>query len=375
VRRARVMYIAGQVRGIRVSVSAVFLAIAIAGAGTIAPVALGSGGWVAKVGETEIKTTSFNHWSEVAYRNQDRAAPNEVIPVHTPPDFKECVARKIARGAKLKKKVTRAAAKSACRREFDLVKGTVMELLITSAWIDGQASAMGIEITDEQVNKELAETKKQAFPTEKGYQDFLKSSGETEADVKGRIKVDLQSQAIRDQIVNSVAAPTSEEVEAYFKKHRNRFTPPEERDFRYILAWSRARALAAKVALKAGRTWKGVARKYSVDRSTRRSGGLVTGAVEGSLDPQLERRLFSSRLKEIRGPVRGSFGYYVFAVVKIRPPVIPTLAQVRSEVIEQIKSERESTALQRFVEAFQKEWTAKTICRKAFAIDLCSRAV
>ncbi len=329
---------------------------------------------VATVADSPILTSSFNHWAEVSARTQGGAAPNAVIPVYTPPDFKECVAQKTAAGAKSKKPVTPAAAKSECQAAFDQTKQPVMQLLITSQWIDGQASAMGIKITDEQVNKKLAETKKQAFPTEKGYQDFLKSSGETEADIKARIKVDLQSQAIRDQIVKSAGSPSSEEVDAYFKKNQDKFGTPEQRTYNMILAADMAKAEAAKKALEGGASFKDVAKQYSTDTNTKNNGGLIKNSVKGQQDPSLDKAAFGAQKGVIVGPIKGSFGYYVIRVGDVKPGTTPPIEKVRPQILSQLKSEKQQQALQDFVKEFQEKWKKRTECAKYYVMELCNNA-
>ena len=77
----------------------------------------------------------------------------------------------------------------------------VLQLLITSAWITGEAEQMGISMSHAEVMKRFLKTKRQAFPEESGYQKFLRLSGETQADILSRIKIDALSTKIRDAAV------------------------------------------------------------------------------------------------------------------------------------------------------------------------------
>ena len=53
----------------------------------------------------------------------------------------------------------------------------MLGLLISFEWIDREAAEQGVKVTDDEVNKEFAEQKKQSFPKEADFKKFLKQSG------------------------------------------------------------------------------------------------------------------------------------------------------------------------------------------------------
>lgn len=329
---------------------------------------------VATVADSPVLKSTFDRWAKLS--SQTQGAPNAVVPVYTPPDFTECVAQKTAAGAKSKKKVTPAAAKSECQAGFDQVKAPVMQTLLTAQWIDGQAAAMGIKVSQEDIDKKLEEAKKQAFPqdTNKKFEEFVKSSGQSMEDIKMQFKLQLQRDAIVEQVKKSSGTPSNEEINTYFEKNKDQFGTPEQRTYNMVLAADKAKAEAAKKALEGGASFKDVAKQYSTDANTKNNGGLIKDSVKGQQDPTLDKAAFTAQKGVIVGPVKGSFGYYIVKVDSIKPGNTPPIEKVRPQIISQLKSDNENQALQDFAKEFQEKWKKRTECAKYYIVELCNNA-
>ena len=111
------------------------------------------------------------------------------------PEFTKCIAAKkktpVPKGTPKPKD---ADLKKQCQQEYDALASQVMQFLISAEWIQQEADARGIKTTDKEVQKEFEDQKKQSFPKEKDYQEFLKTSGQTEDDLLFRVKLDVLSQ-------------------------------------------------------------------------------------------------------------------------------------------------------------------------------------
>lgn len=329
---------------------------------------------VATVADDPIAVSSFNDWSKIAVRQQGAVPAGQPIPALIPPDFKECVAAKQVASAKDKSKKTDSQLRSDCQTQFDQTKQQVMQLLITTAWIKGQANLMGIKVTDEAAQKKFDATKKQAFPTEAAYQKFLKSSGQTPEQLFDRIRVDLLSQAIRDAVISKAATVTDQEARDYLQKNAGQFGKPETRTYNMILVKDQAKAAEARAALASGKSWNDVAKQYSTDAATKNSGGLVKDAVKGQQDPSLDALVFGSKSGELSQPTKGSFGWYVVKVDSVTPANTPKFEAVKGQIVPQIKAQKQQEALTAFVKSFQDKWKSKTDCAKYYIVDLCSNA-
>ncbi len=329
---------------------------------------------VATVADDPIATATFNDWMKIAAKQQGTVPAGQAVAPLVPPDFKECVASKQAADAKSKEKATPAALKSQCQSEFDQGKQQVMQLLITTGWIRGQANLMGIKVSESAVAKKFNETKKQAFQTDAAYKKFLATSGQTEAQLKDRIKTDLESQEIRDSVIKNAETVSDEEAIAYYNKNKDQFGTPEKRSYDVILAKTQAKAAEARKAIESGTPWAEVAKEFSTDSATKNKGGVVKDAIKGQNDPSLEKAVFDSNVNELSEPVKGSFGWYVVKVTSKTPGTAPAFTKVKPQIVQQVKSQKQQAALTAFVKSFQDKWKAKTECAKYYIVDLCNNA-
>ena len=65
----------------------------------------------------------------------------------------------------------------------------------------------------------------------------------------------------------------------------------------------------AGVAATRGRR---VAKKYSIDDTSKAAGGKLPAQAKGTLDKELDDAVFSAKKNELVGPIKTQYGYYVF---------------------------------------------------------------
>ena len=125
------------------------LALALLGVSALVLAACGNDvptGAVAKVGDETIEQAEFDKWLTTAAKGQAQGG-TAVIP--DPPDFTKCVAAKkktpVPEG---QKKPTDAALKKQCETEYDTLKREVMQFLIQAAWVQQEAEAQDIKVSD-----------------------------------------------------------------------------------------------------------------------------------------------------------------------------------------------------------------------------------
>src|SRR4051812_33746606 len=146
------------------------------------------GNAVATVDGQSIEKAQFDHWLRVAAKAGGTGA------VPDPPAYTSCVAQKrktTPKPGKGQPKVSDAQLKAQCRQEYQSERDQVLQLLISFKWIQGEADAMGLKVSNAEVRKSFEQQKKQAYPKEADYQKFLKSSGQTEGDIIQRVKLNL----------------------------------------------------------------------------------------------------------------------------------------------------------------------------------------
>ena len=133
------------------------------------------GNAVATVDGEAIEKEEFGHWMSVAAKSTGQA--NAAVP-DPEAGYAKCVAAKrkaTPAPAKGQPKVTDEQLKTQCKQEYEQLRNQVLQLLISFKWIQGEAAAMDVKVTDAEVKKSFAEQKKQSFPKEADYQKFIKT--------------------------------------------------------------------------------------------------------------------------------------------------------------------------------------------------------
>ena len=354
---------------------AVRLVLALCALAAVVAVGAGCGGVpgnaVAEVDGTSIDKDQFNHWMNVAAKQQTQGGGGTVPDA---PDYTKCVAEKrktAPKPAKGQPKTTDEQLKKQCEQEYQQLRDQVMQLLTSFQWIEGEAEEQGVKVSDAEVKKTFEEQKKQSFPKDADYQKFLKDYDQTEDDILQRIKLDLLSNKIRDKIIKGKDKVSDAQIEDFYNKNKARFAQPERRDLRIVLTKTEAKANQAKAALENGESWKSVAKQYSIDEASKAQGGRLPAVAKGQQEKALDEAVFAAKMGTLEGPVKTQFGWYVFEVEKIQKATQQSLEQAKETIRQTLASQNQQKALDKFVSDFQKKWKERTECRDGYETQVC----
>lgn len=355
-------------------------AVALSACGDAVP-----GNAVVKVGDTSITKSDFNHWMEVAAISSQGAANPQLaaqgkkpaVAIPQPPDFEACVAKKAKEAPKPAKgqpKPTTAQFKTQCKQEYEGLRDQVLQFLISAEWIQGEASDRDVKVTDAEIKKQFETTKKQSFPKEKDFQNFLKSSGMTMEDLLFRVELDTLSNKLREKVTKGKDKVTDKQIADYYAKNKARFAQPERRDLRIVLTKTEAKAKEARAAIASGQSFKTVAKKYSIDQASKDQGGVLLAVAKGQQEKALDEAVFKASKGDLVGPVKTQFGYYVFRVQKVTKASQQTLPQAKETIKQLLASQNQQKALDDFVKDFRDKWKKETECRDGFVTQDCDNA-
>jgi foldase protein PrsA len=261
--------------------------------------------------------------------------------------------------------------------QYEVLKNEALGDLLDSTWIQGEAEERGIEPTERQVEQQFDRIRKQNFPTEKRFNRFLNQTALTAEDVQDRVRLQVISNEIQQDVSGRVDPANQGDVEDFYDQNSAQFDRPEQRDVRVVLNKSKAKVEQAKALLdedSSDSNWKRVAKRYSTDAATKGKGGLRQGLTKGLGDPALDEAVFSAGEDEIGGPVKSELGYYAFEVVKVTPAGRTSFEDVKAALGQQLDAQRQSEAFSAFVEDYRNKWTERTICAEGFRIDRCNNS-
>ena len=329
-------------------------------------------GAVAKVGDAVIKKEDFDHWLQAAASGQQPPGTGGEVTVPEPPEFTECIeAKKKQPQPPGAPKPSDADLKKLCEQEYDSLKLQVMQFLISAEWIQQEADDRDIEVSDEEVQKQFEDQKNQSFPNEKDYQQFLKTSGQTEEDLLFRVKLDVLSTKVRDEIIEGTDEISDDDISEYYEENKERFAQPERRDLNVVLTKNEPRADEARQALESGQSFKTVAKEFSIDEASKSQGGKLPGIAKGQQEKAFDDAIFSAEQGELTGPVKTQFGWYVFEVTKITPASQQSLEEAKETIRSLLRSEREQKALDDFIKDFQEKYRDETQCDDDYVVEDC----
>jgi peptidyl-prolyl cis-trans isomerase D len=167
-----------------------------------------------------------------------------------------------------------------------------------------------------------------------------------------------------DQVRQQVAVPQNE-LEAFYQQHVAQYTTPEQLAASHILlkvedkdeAAVRKQAEEIAKRAKAGEDFAALAKQFSEDESNNTTGGSLGEFGRGTMVPEFEQAAFAMKPGEISDPVKTSFGYHIIKVEKNQPATTRPLAEVRTEIEDQLKwqkAQQQAESLAKGLEAQMK---------------------
>jgi foldase protein PrsA len=242
--------------------------------------------------------------------------------------------------------------------EYRQLQTQILQYLVQQAEYRQEADDMGIEVTDEDVEKRLDQIKKQYFGgNEKRYQDHLKRQKLSEDQIREDIEQQLVSEKIYEQLTEDVKV-SDDEITEYYSEHRADYRQAESREVRHILIAAKRKPLADRLyqRLRAGADFAALAKRYSTDTTTKTQGGKLT-VTRGSTVAPFDRMAFLLDKLQIGPPIKTQYGWHIVqATSDIRPARTTPLKDVKEQIRQQLLQERKRTAITEWADKVKKDY-------------------
>lgn len=153
----------------------------------------------------------------------------------------------------------------------------------------------------------------------------------------------LEAQALRNTYVeDEVQGKVSdEEIKARYEKDVAGYVAPEEVHARHILVKTEDEANAILKQLAKGGDFQAIAKEKSEDPGSKANGGDLGFFAKGQMVPEFEAEAFSLKPGETSTkPVKTQFGYHIIKVEEKRAQPVPTLDQVREQVVQMVQRDK-----------------------------------
>lgn len=168
----------------------------------------------------------------------------------------------------------------------------------------------------------------------------------------------------RDRLIEQVAV-TDDEIKAWYDGHPERYRQAEERRASHILiaadskgaadGMKAAEAKAAEVLAQLKKSpgdFAKLAKQYSQDPGSAGKGGDLEWFSRGAMVKSFEDAVFSLKEGQISDVVRSDFGLHIIKLTGVRPERVRPLAEVRSEIVGELKNQTAARKYAEIAESF-----------------------
>ncbi len=238
-------------------------------------------------------------------------------------------------------------------------------LLISAAWIDGEAAHQGVEPSKDEIGKGLSERKEANGASE--FEAALQATGQTVEDVEVEVRAELAAAALARKLADQAARVSETQIVDFYHRNHLLYTTPETRHtelIEHLPSPAAARALVRRIGTGAAFTERAL--KEAVVRT-------ITGAPSPGDIPEISNAIFASRTGVVSKPLPLNGRWSVFIVRKIVPAKLKPLAVVRRELIRRLVAQRHREIVASFERELRKRWRAKTSCRRGYVVQKCAQ--
>jgi peptidyl-prolyl cis-trans isomerase D len=182
--------------------------------------------------------------------------------------------------------------------------------------------------------------------------DIEKWYGENVTRLRQPESVDVQYIVLDEAAASTGITVPETEIESFYQQNQGRYGQPERRRVSHILlevppsadaevkAAAQAQALSLSEQIKADPSrFEALAQERSQDPGSATQGGDLGWIVKDTLVPEVEAAVFELPKDQISGAVESPFGFHVLKVTDIQAPSVKPLAEVREEVVAEIKQQ------------------------------------
>jgi parvulin-like peptidyl-prolyl isomerase len=240
--------------------------------------------------------------------------------------------------------------------DYATIKNQAVTLLVQQAEREEKAKDMGVDLSDADVDKRLAQIKKQYFGgSEKKYKAQLKKQGLTDDQVRRDIRAQLISEKIFKKVTGDVKV-TDSQIHDYYIQHPQLYAQPQSRDVRHILVKNKALADKLYGQLKSGGDFAALAKKYSQDPGSKSQGGKLT-VSKGQTVPPFDKVAFALKTNELSKPVKTQYGWHIIqALTTVKPRSTTPEKKVKESIRQQLVQQKKNEAMTTWVNGLTKDF-------------------
>ncbi len=296
---------------------------------------------IAQVGSTPITKTSFNSLLSLAcsrYKAQGQPCPKVGTPT------------------------------------YSSLRDSAVTFLVQQEEETQAAEKLGVTVTQKDLDKQVEQIKKTYYQgSEKKFDAALKQQGiALSAFEQYELRPNLLGQKVKAKVTSNVHVSNAAALK-YYNENKATFTTPKTREVRHILVNNKSLAEKIEQKVKNGANFAQLAKKYSKDTGSAAQGGklcVAHGTASGGCNPTVapfDKAAFSLKTNDI-SLVHSVYGWHVIQPISaVKPAHMETFAQVKSQIVTNLSSQQQQTALNAWLAKMTNDFKGKVAYQTGYA--------
>lgn len=210
----------------------------------------------------------------------------------------------------------------------------------------GEAARQKITVTAAEVDAALAEYQ-QDYPNG-AFEEMLKERAITLEQWRKELEQSLLIEKLARQVVYPDVTVSDEDVAAYYEDNKADFDRPAQVRARQIVVASQEEGERILGLLRGGEAFETVARQHSLSPDSDHGGDLGFFS-RGEMPTEFDQVVFTLPIGQISDLVKTEYGFHIFLVEERRDAVRLTLNQVKDEIRDELRAEKEELAYQQWL--------------------------
>ena len=254
---------------------------------------------------------------------------------------------------------------AALRAMIDKVTPQVMAGVVDEILLLQRGKELGYKLSDEQFTSVIDSIKKdRKLDTEAQFQQALKDSNMSLADLRRQIEKSVVMDRVRQNEVLSKIAISDEEARRYYDAHKSEFTKPQEVTLREILiavpvtagtvnigadndAKDKATGLRARAL--AGDSYEKLAADFS-DAPSKANAGLIGPISSNDVSPDLRKLFDQMKVGDITQPLRIPTGYQILKLESRSESQTAPFEQAKDQIGDRVFTDKRKVEYEKYME-------------------------
>jgi len=250
--------------------------------------------------------------------------------------------------------------------EYQDLRTRAVSFLVQRYQFRSEAEELGVEVSDEDAEKELAKIKKDSFEgSDEKFKEALKREGLTEEQALAELYDRILQERLYEKVTEDIAI-SDKEVTDYYEKNKQQFSTPASRSVAHIIVKTKAKADELRAEIEGGADFAALAKANSTDKSSAKKGGKIP-VTKGSTVPAFDKIAFELETGEVSAPVKTQFGWHIIkALGDTKESKATPIADVEKSIKEQLRTQKKNDSLQEWLKSIEKKYEGETVYAAGF---------